>query len=297
MRCNQVSIFIERFGEYVPKDYPSDVQRISVYCDDSKSIYAALAKANAMAVNELNEYEPIGVRSYASTNEYSRADYKEMQGVEPKDRSNYDDDLELAFTYKAGDLRKDRIWIHENLDEVLKLIRSIENKRDIKIQLKEKFGLSDFQIRKLLSVRLDKLTKADYLDDIEEEKEYEAKKNGKHGWDPVQMMHFYEKQIREASKKIDEYRAYITITENYQDMIEIIIQNPEFASYANILRDKYGFDRSQAGLVKLMTVEDLLSTDKYRMEVEKLQEEIKKYREWMSENSETNGESKNEEKD
>ena len=111
------------------------------------------------------------------------------------------------------------------------------------------------------------------------------------------MMHFYEKQIREASKKIDEYRAYITITENYQDMIEIIIQNPEFASYANILRDKYGFDRSQAGLVKLMTVEDLLSTDKYRMEVEKLQEEIKKYREWMSENSETNGESKNEEKD
>ena len=172
MRCNQVSIFIERFGEYVPKDYPSDVQRISVYCDDSKSIYAALAKANAMAVNELNEYEQIGVSSYASTNEYSRADYREMHGVEPKDRSNYDDDLELAFTYKTSDLRKDRIWIYENLDEILKIIRTSENKRDIKLQLKEKFGLSDFQIRKLLSVRLDMLSKDDYLNDIEEEKKY-----------------------------------------------------------------------------------------------------------------------------
>ena len=83
MRCNQVSIVIERFGKYVPKDYPNEVQRISVYCDDSTSIYAALAKANAMAVNELNEYESIGVRSYVSTNEYSRADYKEMHGITP----------------------------------------------------------------------------------------------------------------------------------------------------------------------------------------------------------------------
>lgn len=290
MRCNQVSIFIERFGKYVPKEYPSDVQRIRVYCDDSKSIYAALAKANAMAVNELNEYEPIGVRSYTSTNEYSRADYREMHGVEPKDRINYDDDLELAFTYKADDLRKDRIWIYENLDEVLNLIRSSENKRDIKIQLKEKFGLSDFQIRKLLSVRLDMLSKNEYLDDIAEEREYEAKKNGKPGCNPAQMMQYYKKQIREASKKIDEYRAYITFAENYQDMIEIIAQNSEFESYANILRDKYGFDRGQTGLIKFMTVEDLLSVDKYRMEVEKLQEEIKRYTEWMAEYSETKGE-------
>lgn len=289
MRCNQVSIFIERFGEYVPKDYPGDVQRISVYCDDPNSIYAALAKANAMAVNELNEYEPIGARAYVSTNEYSRADYTEMHGVEPKDKSNYDDDLELAFTYKNGDLKRDRIWLYENLDEVLNLIRSSENKRDIKIQLKEKFGLSDFQIRKLLSVRLDMLSKDEYLNDIAEGKEYEVKKNGKPGWNPVQMVQYYKKQIREASKKIDEYRACITIAENYQDMIEIIAQNPEFASYANIFRDKYGFDRGQAGLIRLMTVEDLLSVDKYRMEVEKLQEEIKRYREWMAEYSETNG--------
>ena len=165
----------------------------------------------------------------------------------------------------------------------MNLIRSSENKRDIKIQLKEKFGLSDFQIRKLLSVRLDMLSKNEYLDDIAEEQEYEAKKNGKPGCNPAQMMQYYKKQIREASKKIDEYRAYITFAENYQDMIEIIAQNPEFESYANIFRDKYGFDRGQTGLIKFMTVEDLLSVDKYRMEVEKLQEEIKRYTEWMAE--------------
>lgn len=34
MRCNQVSINIERFGKYVPKDYPADVQRINV-CRDA----------------------------------------------------------------------------------------------------------------------------------------------------------------------------------------------------------------------------------------------------------------------
>lgn len=76
MRCNQVSIFIERFGKYVPKDYPADVQRISVYCDDFHSIYAALSKAYATAVNELNEYESIGARTDVSTNEFLRKNLK-----------------------------------------------------------------------------------------------------------------------------------------------------------------------------------------------------------------------------
>lgn len=282
MRCNQVSIFMERFGEYVPKDYPSDVQRINVYCDDATSIYAALAKAYAMAVNELNEYEPIGVRSYTSTNAYSKANYKEMQGVEPKDRSKYDDDLELEFTYKASELRKDRIWLHENLDEVLKLICSIENKGDIKFQLKEKFGLSDFQIRKLLSVRLDMLTKSDYSKDVEEQKKFEDRKNRHEGWSELGWVDHCRLQIREEKRKIQEYNACITIAENYQDMMSIISENPIFSDYAKILNKKYGFDRSQAALVKMMTVDDLLSADKYREKAEKCEAEIEQYQNWMN---------------
>lgn len=282
MRSNQVSIFIERFGEYVPKDYPSDVQRINVYCDDSTSIYAALAKAYAMAVNELNEYEPLGVRSYTSTNAYSKANNKEMQGVEPKERSKYDDDLELEFTYKADELRKDRIWLHENLDEVLKLICSIENKRDIKFQLKEKFGLSDFQIRKLLSVRLDMLSKSDYSKDVEEQKRFEDRKNRHEGWSELGWVNYCRAKIREKKKKIQEYNACITIAENYQDMMSIISENPNFSDYAKILNNKYGFDRSQAALVKMMTVDDLLSADKYRERAEKCEAEIEQYQNWMN---------------
>lgn len=283
MRCNQVSIFIERFGKYVPDDYPSDVQRISVYCDDPTSIYAALAKANAMAVNELNEYESIGARSYVSTNEYSKVDYREMHGVTPKDKSNYIDDLELQFTYKAGELRKDRIWVHENFDEIMQLIRLSENKKDLVIQLKEQFGLRDFQIKKLLSMRLDMFSKHDYLIDIEEQKEYESRKNDFKGWNPTQMVRYYEKEMKEAKKKIDEYKIYIMIAENYQDMIEILAQNPDFSNYADIMHGKYGFNRGQAGMVKFVTVENLVSKDKYLEKIQELENDIERYKESIKE--------------
>ena len=292
MRCNQVSIFIERFGKYVPDDYPSDVQRISVYCDDSTSIYAALAKANAMAVNELNEYESIGVRSYVSTNEYSKVDDKEMHGITPKEKSNYEDDLELQFTYKAGELRKDRIWVHENFDEIMQLIRLSENKKDLVIQLKEQFGLQDFQIKKLLSMRLDMFSKHDYLIDIEEQKEYESRKNERKGWNLAQMVRYYEKKMLEAKKKIDEYKIYIMIAENYQDMIEILAQNPDFTSYSDIMHDKYGFNRGQAGMVKFVTVENLVSKDKYLEEIQKLENDIECYKESIKKYSETQNKEK-----
>jgi hypothetical protein len=68
-------------------------------------------------------------------------------------------------------------------------------------------------------------------------------------------------------------------------MIEIISKNPDFSDYADILREKYGFDKSQAGLVKLMTVEDLLSADKYRQEAEKMEEKIKWYKKERSSNT------------
>lgn len=283
MRCNQVSIFIERFGEYVPDDYPSDVQRISVYCDDSTSIYAALAKANAMVVNELNEYEAIGVRSYVSTNEYSKVDYQEMHAVTPKEKSNYKDDLELQFTYKAGELRRDRIWVHENFDEIMQLIRLSENKKDLVIQLKEQFGLQDFQIKKLLSMRLDMFSKYDYLIDIEEQKEYESRKNDRKGWNPTQMVRYYEREMREAKEKIDEYKIYIMIADNYQDMIEILAQSPDFRNFADIMHDKYGFNLGQAGMVKFVTVENLVSKDKYLAEIQKLENDIERYKESIKE--------------
>lgn len=277
MRKNQVTIFIERFGDSVPADYPCDVQRINVYCDDSTSIYAALAKAHALAVNELNEYEPIGIRSYVLTNEHSAIDYREMHGVNSKEKSNYDDDLELQFTYESGKLRKDRIWAYENFDEIMQVIRMNDDKKELKLRLKEKFGLEDIQVKKLLSMRLDMFTGQDYLADMEEQK------NVQKGWEPKQMVQYYEKIIREAKKEIDEYRTYMIISENYQDMIELLAQNPDFTSYASLMREKYGFDGTQSRMVKLITVADIVSKGKYLEKIEKLEKDIAWYEDCIKE--------------
>lgn len=277
MRQNQVSILIERFNDSVPADYPCDIQRINVYCDDSASIYAALAKAHALAVNELNEYESIGVRSYVSTNEFAN-DYRDMHGVNSKEKSNYDDDLELQFTYESGKLRKDRIWAYENFDEIMQVIRMNDDKKELKLRLKEKFGLDDIQIRKLLSMRLDMFTEHDYLMDLEEQNN-----NNHKSWEPKQMVQYYERIIREAKKQIDEYKTYIMISENYQDMIELLAQNPDFTSYASLMREKYGFDGTQSRMVKLITVADIVSKEKFLEKIEKLEKDIAWYEDCIKE--------------
>ncbi len=114
MRCNQVSIFIERFGKYVPKSYPADVQRISVYCDDGTSIYAALSKAYACVINELNEYDHIGARCDVSTNEFSHVNYREMHGTIPIEKSNYEQDFDFQYLSSEKILHEDYIWVYEH---------------------------------------------------------------------------------------------------------------------------------------------------------------------------------------
>lgn len=72
MRCNQVTIKIERFGECCPKEYPNDTQEIIVYCDSHDNIYEALSKAYSKCIDKLNEYEKIGVSCDVTTNEKNK---------------------------------------------------------------------------------------------------------------------------------------------------------------------------------------------------------------------------------
>ena len=119
MRCNQVTITIDRFGKYVPKNYPSNVQRIHVYCDDFKSVYAALSKAYAMAINELAQYEDIGVRTDVYTNEFSNGDRK-LHGVLPNDRTRFEEDINLDKKKKHTiEIVVDRLVVKEGMDERL----------------------------------------------------------------------------------------------------------------------------------------------------------------------------------
>ena len=106
MRCNQVTINIERFGEYVPENYPERVQRINVYCDDFKSIYTALSKAYAMAINTLSEYESVGCRTDVSTNEFMTDDERNLYHT-PIIARRYEEDINLEYTDSATELCND----------------------------------------------------------------------------------------------------------------------------------------------------------------------------------------------
>ncbi len=164
MRCNQVTIKIERFGKHVPKNYPAAIQRIQVYCDDYNSIYAALSKAYALAINELAEYENIGVRTDVFTNEFSRENCSEMHGSLIDTKRKYEEDVNLEYRNSAIKLCEERIWIYEHATEILDVLRECTEKDMVAIKMKERFGLEDYQIRKLSQMRFDMLTKEEYLE-------------------------------------------------------------------------------------------------------------------------------------
>lgn len=111
MRCNQVNLSLMRFGDYVPQAYPSDVQKIEVYVDDATSVYAALSKAYALAINELSQYETIGCRANVYTNEFSKVDHRMMYGVIPDDKNEYETDVNMEYSDTNIQLCRDRIWI------------------------------------------------------------------------------------------------------------------------------------------------------------------------------------------
>lgn len=163
MRCNQVSISIERFGKYVPPNYPEKVQRIQVYCDDYESIYAALSKAYALVINELAEHENVGIRTDVYTNEFSHLDHKKLCGVLPVEKRKYEEDVNHEYYNIALQLYKDRIWVYENLGSILEVLKECATSEEIVAKMKERFGLDDYQIRKLSQMRLDVLNKEEYL--------------------------------------------------------------------------------------------------------------------------------------
>lgn len=154
--------FIERFGEFVPKDYPADVQRINVYCDDFKSIYAALSKAYAMAVNELAQYENVGARTDVSTNEFSSADYREMHNTIPVFRTKYEEDLNLEYSSTRMQLYRDLVWVYEHSGEIMDVIKRCKDEDEMKAALRNRFGLNEYQVRKLSQIRFEMLTEKEY---------------------------------------------------------------------------------------------------------------------------------------
>ena len=290
MRCNQVSIFIERFGKYVPKDYPADVQRISVYCDDGQSVYAALSKAYAMAVNELNEYENIGARANVFTNEFSYVDYRKMYGTIPKSRRSYDEDIDLEYGDTRLPLLKDYAWVYEHSGEIMEVIKS-SGKEDVVPALRERFALDEVQVRKLMQIRMDMLDRDNYekvcreIEHLEEERENRGKTPEEARANRDRHEDIYRRnKIRECRQEIDVIKAYFTAADHYEDIIRVL-REAEDDGYMEYMKNTYGFSPEQARAVKYAPAEYYSRQGRSRQEekLKRLEEDLAIYQKWQEE--------------
>lgn len=245
MRCNQVTIFIERFGEYVPKNYPADVQRIQVYCDDYDSIYAALSKAYALAINELAEYENIGARTDVYTNEFSRTDYREMHGALLDIKREYENDVNLQYTDTNIKLCEDRIWVYENAKSILEVLCECEDSDEVSAKLKDSFGMDDYQIRKLKQMRFDMLTKEGYIDAKNSLEMHKA------NIDKNESSAMYRRnKKREIELEIEKLKAYFLFVEHYEAIFKLAVETETSSELEQIMQDRFGFTRFHAGVFK-----------------------------------------------
>ena len=249
MRCNQVSIFIERFGKYVPEDYPADVQRIHVYCDDFKSIYAALSKAYAMTINELAQYENIGVRTDIYTNEFSRADYIKMHNAMFESKTQYEDDVNLEYSDTRIQLYRDLVWAYEHSGEIMDVIKQCKDESSMKEALMDRFGLNEYQVRKLSQIRFEMLTEKEYQSYKKEIERMEASRE-----DASALYH--ERKAREIESEIKRLEAYFAAVEHYEEIIKWIVEIEDSREFERIMKDKFGFSPDESRMIRYLNVRD-----------------------------------------
>lgn len=282
MRCNQVSIFIERFGKYVPKNYPGEIQRISVYVDDFQSIYAALSKAYALAVDELAEYEQIGARADVSTNEYFSSDYRVMHGTLPKGRRRYEEDVNWQYGDSRLELCEDYIWVYEHSAEILEVIKKSKDNMDVTASLKETFNLSDYQVKKLLQIRFDMLTEQEYKNYKEEVAKIKEKKEGISELlnNDESRERYVCMQFDRVNRQIEEIMAFLLAAENYSEMIGIMEETDEFYEFAGKMKEKFGFSQEQSRYFQHLHIQDFnkKSREEMRQKLDWLKKEKEMYR-------------------
>lgn len=271
MRCNQVSINIERFGKYVPENYPADVQRIYVYCDDFQSIYAALSKAYALAINELAEYEQIGARTDVYTNEFSREDYREMHGALLETKRKYEDDVNLQYRDADLQLCEDRIWVYENAEKILEVLKECEDNDGIEAALKDSFQLSDYQIRKLSQMRLDMLTKQEY---VEAKRKQEIRKTEKPN--KIQEIQYRQEKLRKLKIEIEKLKAYFVFVEHYKEIVGLSIEIDSSVEFERRLQEKLGVPREYVQMFRYFNLNEFSKEEqkKKREKMEHLEREL-----------------------
>lgn len=262
MRCNQVSIDIERFGKFVPEGYPDNVQRIHVYCDDFNSIYAALSKAYAMAINTLSEHEAVGCRTDVSTNEFVSDGLQNLYNV-PVLARRYEDDINLEYTDSARELCNDQMWIYENADKILEVLRTCKERDEFSVRLKEEFGLTDYQIKKLSQVRLDMLTEDVYqknkLENERREGDYSVASD-------ESRKRYKEAKRREIECEIEKINAYFIMADNCEQVLKSMMEMTKPGEFEAEMEKTYGINRRLAKVFKYFTFNDFTPEEREKKE-------------------------------
>lgn len=265
MRCNQVSINIERFGKFVPESYPDNVQRIHVYCDDFNSIYAALAKAYATAINTLAEYETIGCRMDVDTNEFVSDGLKNLYNV-PVLARRYEEDINLEYTDSAIELCNDQMWIYENADRILEVLRTCKNRDEFSVRLREEFGLTDYQIKKLSQVRLEMLTEDVY----QKNKLENERREGEYSEASDESRNRYRKaKIREMECAVEKINAYFIMAENCEHILKLMMEMTKPGEFEMEMEKRYGINRSLAKTLKYFKLNDFTPKEREKKDREK----------------------------
>lgn len=265
MRCNQVTINIERFGEYVPENYPERVQRINVYCDDFNSIYAALSKAYAMAINTLSEYESVGCRTDVSTNEFS-TDAEKKMSFNPVLARRYEEDINLEYTDSATELCNDYMWIYENIDKILSVLRTCEEHEEFSVKLKEEFGLTDYQIKKLSQVRLDMLTENVYQ---KKKLENEGRSTNSPEASEEAKIRYRKAKRREAEIGLEKLDAYFVMADNCESILKAMMEMNGPGQFEYEMEKTYGIDRRIAKVLKHYSLNDFMPQEREKKEQER----------------------------
>jgi len=276
MRYNQVSIKIERFGKYVPEKYPGEIQRINVYCDDYESVYTALSKAYAMAINELGQYESIGCRANVYSNEFADGDHKTMHGSIPELRNKYEDDVNLEYYDTDVELAEFRLWVYEHADEIFKVIRECDSEDEIKVKLKKRFLLNDYQIRKLSQMRIDMLSKSEYENTKDILELRKADKNS-----DEHKKRYNHLKVRQLENEIFKLKAYFIMAENYEEIVGIMVKAESSEDMKKQLESKFGINRFQADVFRYYCLNDFSTweREKKEKELKRLEEHLEYYKE------------------
>lgn len=126
------------------------------------------------------------------------------------------------------ELCKDYIWLYEHSTEIIDAIKNSRNPGEMTIELKEKYGLSDYQIKKLFQIRLDMLTTEKYeeckceMARIEDARKQRA--DGSMG-NKIGYKGYVWRKLSEAQLKKEELEAYMIAAENAVEIVKLMEEN------------------------------------------------------------------------